>query len=150
MFVEWNESYAVGIDEVDRQHRELFARFEELMNAIGAGRGKEELLPLAGFLDEYAAVHFRDEEELHRTHHYPEAGFHREAHAVFQRKLAALREEIGTNGISNLLVIQTGRTLFHWLVEHVCGRDRHFGEFMKRGGAERIEAFAGTGTEIEL
>ncbi|WP_052263290.1 bacteriohemerythrin [Geobacter pickeringii] len=150
MFVEWKESYAVGIDEVDRQHRELFARFETLMNAIGAGKGKEELLSLLGFLDDYVIAHFRDEEELHRTHHYPDAGFHREAHAVLQRKLATLRGEIETSGISNLMVIQTGRTLFNWLVDHVCGRDRHFGEFLRGGGAERIEALAGAGAEIEL
>lgn len=147
MFVEWNESYAIGVEEVDRQHRELFARFEAVMEAIGSGKGKEELLPLMGFLDDYTATHFRDEEELHRRHHYPRAGFHREAHEAFRGKLSILRDGLETGGVTNILVIQAGQALFRWLVDHVCGMDRNFGEFMGKGGAETVGAMA-DGTDI--
>jgi len=147
MFVEWNESYAIGIDEVDRQHRELFSRFETVIEAIGTGKGKEELLPLLGFLDTYTATHFHQEEELHRANHYPRAGFHGETHAVFLDKLDALKKDLEARGISNLLVIQAARTLFRWLVDHVCSMDRDFGEFMKKGGSEKVLA-SGVGPYI--
>jgi len=140
MFIEWNESYAIGVEEVDRQHRELFVRFEAVLDAIGAGKGKEELVPLLGFLHDYTVAHFRDEEELHRRHHYPRAGFHREAHGAFRDKLDAFRVELETRGASNMLVIQAGQTLFRWLVEHVCGMDKDFGGFVGKGGAETVGA----------
>ncbi|RNC67450.1 MAG: hemerythrin family protein [Desulfuromonadales bacterium] len=136
MFVEWNESYAIGVDEIDRQHRELFARFEDLMNAVGSGRGKADLVPLIGFLDAYAATHFHEEEQLHMRHHYPESCFHRDAHAIFLGRLSALKTEVEAKGASNHLVIETGKVLFRWLVDHVCGMDRQFGDFLRTGVEE--------------
>lgn len=140
MFVEWNESYAIGVEEVDRQHRELFARFEAVMDAIGEGKGKEELVPLLVFLHDYMTTHFRDEEELHRRYHYPRAGFHREAHETFRGRIDAFREELEARGGSNILAIQAVQALFRWLVDHVCGMDKDFGGFVGKGGAETVRA----------
>lgn len=132
MMVAWKDEYLIGVDPVDRQHRELFDRFHRFMDALTAGNARHELMETLGFLESYAEVHFRDEEVLQRQCHYPAAGFHRKAHETFRQKLSGLTASLAEQGVSNLLVIETGRTLFQWLVDHVCLMDREFASYLQQ------------------
>lgn len=144
MIVVWDKSYEIGVEQIDRQHRELFARFDGLMVAIGAGEGANELQQLLGFLEEYALNHFREEEALMLSCHYPLLAFHREAHQAFRERLGKLVAMIGEKGESPQLVTQTGRMLLRWLTDHVCGMDRDIGTFLQAGRS----VWSGNGTGI--
>lgn len=60
MSLVWTESLAVGHGLIDVQHRELFQRYNSLLQACKEGHGREELEPALDFLAEYVTKHFAD------------------------------------------------------------------------------------------
>ena len=42
MSIEWSNSLATGVTEIDDQHREIFNRVNRLSEACSEGKGKEE------------------------------------------------------------------------------------------------------------
>lgn len=130
--VVWKDEYLIGVEQVDRQHRELFDRFHRLMDALTGGTARHELQETIVFLESYAEDHFCEEETLLREYHYPDADSHRTAHETFRQQLCGFRESLAEQGATNLLVIETVRTLFQWLVDHVCGMDRAFVSYLQQ------------------
>src|SRR6185369_9913316 len=57
MSMEWNNNLATGIADIDNQHREIFSRVAKLTDACSDGRGKEEVLRLLLFLQDYIKEH---------------------------------------------------------------------------------------------
>jgi hemerythrin len=56
VFLEWTSALAVGIEEIDSQHRELFLRVARVRDAAFAGDASEIERTLA-FLHRYVAFH---------------------------------------------------------------------------------------------
>ncbi len=131
MGVEWRESLAIGVDEIDNQHKELLLRFDGLLRACREGRGIGELKGLLGFLDEYVVEHFRDEERLQQLHRYPGLAEHRRLHASFIARVKALKDEISADGVAVHNVIETNNLLLNWLVNHISVVDRELGKFLQ-------------------
>ena len=57
----WNESFAVGCEELDAQHRSLVEAINEVEAAVKQGMGPQELARVLSALRERAAGHFRGE-----------------------------------------------------------------------------------------
>ena len=49
MLVKWTPEYAVGVEEIDRQHQELFSRINDLLEACQRGEGKQEVGKVLSF-----------------------------------------------------------------------------------------------------
>ena len=60
--LEWNQSLATGIAEIDEQHKELFNRTNRLLSGMEENRDADQLRELFLFLDQYVVRHFGDEE----------------------------------------------------------------------------------------
>lgn len=58
MNIEWNDKLAIGNSEIDGQHKELFTKFNVLLEACKQGKGKEEVNTLLSFLGEYVVSLF--------------------------------------------------------------------------------------------
>jgi hemerythrin len=56
----WTEALAVGHGLIDAQHKELFSRYNTLLQACREGRGREAIAPALEFLAEYVVKHFAD------------------------------------------------------------------------------------------
>ncbi|MBV5350516.1 hemerythrin domain-containing protein, partial [bacterium] len=76
MGITWREDLAVGVEQIDDQHKELLARFDLLLSACKQGKGSEEVLHLLDFLDEYVIRHFGDEEQLQKKIGFPDFTAH--------------------------------------------------------------------------
>lgn len=131
MHIEWSEELALGVPEIDDQHREIFRRFDIMLHACTAGRAQEEIAPLIDFLAEYVAVHFRDEELLQEQSGYPGYAEHRAEHADFAERVAGLRTALATEGPSLILLIRTNKILVDWLINHISNSDRKLAEFLR-------------------
>jgi hemerythrin len=81
----WTQDLAVGVDQIDRQHQELFARTNGLLSAMAQGKGREEVGKTVSFLESYVGTHFRDEEKLMASHSVPNPEVHKGLHAVSPR-----------------------------------------------------------------
>jgi hemerythrin len=54
MAIEWQEELATGIERIDPQHRDIFARFAAFSAACTTGCANEELTNLFGLLEHYS------------------------------------------------------------------------------------------------
>jgi len=57
---EWTQNLSIGVAEIDNQHKELFKRINNLLDAISQGKGKQELFAVLEFLEDYSKFHFAD------------------------------------------------------------------------------------------
>lgn len=127
----WNDSYLIGIEQVDNQHKELFSRVDSLFEACNQARGKEEVANILKFLQEYVVEHFKAEEELQLKYDYPEYVSHKAMHEAFVKDFLELKKEFEENGTSGLFVIQVNKKVINWLTQHVAKVDRSLGLFLK-------------------
>lgn len=131
MGIEWRESLAIGVAEIDEQHRQLLHRFDRLLRACEAGQGIDELRPLIGFLDDYVIKHFGDEERIQQLHRYPGYSAHKLEHDSFVTRLHNLKDEVDQEGAALHHVVETNNLLLKWLINHISTVDVQLGRFLK-------------------
>lgn len=127
----WNESLAIGVEQIDNQHRELFSRFDRLLKACREGQGREELNRLLEFLSDYVQEHFSAEEEFMRSSGYAELADHLGEHEVFCGKLDDLQQIYADQGAGMDLLITTNSTVLDWIIQHIRKTDRRMGEALR-------------------
>jgi hemerythrin len=116
--LEWKDSYSVGIEAVDHEHRELIdlinALHEEL-TASGDGSGQRDSSAIFGDIYKGISSHFALEERFMREHGYDQLVDHKSDH---ERLLDELRDimddydvgdESESAGLSERLGIWFGR-----------------------------------------
>jgi len=129
--LEFDPLLLTGIDDIDRQHRELFERLGALLDAARNRSSREELLRLVEFLARYVDEHFSAERrEMERTG-YPKAEAHLLEHGQFVKEIDSLRIELAREGPSVLLVIRVGTRVTEWLREHIYRTDRLLGDWLR-------------------
>jgi hemerythrin len=131
MGIEWRDSLAVGVEEIDSQHKQLLRHFDQLLRACEAGKGIEELKILLDFLDGYVIHHFSDEEGIQRQHGYPGYEAHKREHDAFVARLKALKQETCREGVALHHVVETNHLLLKWLIHHISTVDVQLGRFLK-------------------
>jgi hemerythrin len=129
----WTADLAVGVEAIDRQHRELFERVNALLLAVG-GRAEQEVARAIRFLEQYTEEHFADEEALMASVACPESGEHRAQHRTFRSKLEVLAQEFSRSGFTAELRQRLERDVCEWLWLHVRKTDRALGQLLSRPG----------------
>ncbi|HBA86570.1 MAG TPA: hemerythrin [Geobacter sp.] len=135
MSIQWTDELLIGVSEIDSQHKELFSRFARLFTACGEGKGKEEVLRLLLFLQEYVKEHFAAEERLQMRHAYPDYAVHKGEHTRFMSDVERLANEFKAEGATLSLVIMTNKTLASWLLQHIKRTDMAFATYLRTQGA---------------
>ena len=131
MSIKWTDDLSTGVTEIDNQHREIFSRFDKLFAACSEGKGKEEVLRLLLFLDDYIKEHFAAEERLQIRHAYPDYPAHKEQHVRFIADVEKLAREFKAEGATLSLVIMTNKTLSSWLIQHIKRIDADFATYVR-------------------
>lgn len=134
MAIEWKEELAVGVREVDDQHKELFQKINDLFNACSTGKGKEYIDNVIRYLQDYVVLHFGSEEKLQKQNNYPGYESHKAQHQQFIKDFTALKEKIEKNGVTGLTIVQLNQVLVDWLVNHIRKSDKALGAFIKENG----------------
>mgnify|MGYP000916868212 CR=1 FL=1 len=130
MAIEWNDSLSVGIEEIDNQHKELFRRINNLLDACNEGKGKQAVGDIINFLGEYVVTHFAAEEAYMRKYAYPEYEAHKAMHQGFIQSFGQLKSKFDSEGPGIQLVLQTNRVVVDWLINHISKVDKKLGEFL--------------------
>ena len=132
--MQWNSGLSVGVDLIDTQHKELFARIDSFQEAMKAGRGREEVLKVMAYMQDYTVKHFTAEEGLQRKHNYPGYFDHKKLHDAFVRDINAMQADIVNNGVTVATGPMMGATLSNWLFSHINVHDKALGTYL-RGAA---------------
>jgi hemerythrin len=137
--MEWTEKLATGISTIDNQHKELFRRINNLVTAIKERRCKSEIDDTIKFLDDYARVHFAEEEKHMQDTNYAGLDRQREDHRHYLAALAELKKQASlprVRGSSYDLSATTNQVVVDWIVSHIMRLDMKFGQYLKQQGKE--------------
>lgn len=133
--IAWRDSYDIGVESIDCQHRQLLAKLNEFFEACVNQQGRDKIMETLGFLKEYTIEHFGNEEALMESIDFPELNAHRKIHADFVRTVLEIEETVKTKGTSVLSTMKLNRTLTDWLTEHITRCDKLIGECISRKDA---------------
>jgi len=127
--LQWSDDLSVGIQEIDKQHKELIARVNALGKAMQEGRGQQEIGATLAFLGEYVVKHFGDEEKRMARHNYPGLAAHQLQHHMFVSSFTGLKRQYEQQGASSPLLLHLHSRVSEWLVNHIKNTDQLFGQF---------------------
>ena len=122
----WNNSFSVGIDEMDIQHKKLFNLTNKLFEAMQSGKGKEILHGVLSELASYTRVHFEAEEQLMQKHNFPGLDEHKALHRQLLTKASDFINKFNSGDVR--LSISLCDFLQDWLKIHISEQDKQYGK----------------------
>lgn len=132
-FIDWDQSYSVGVAIFDDEHKKLIAIINQLHEAITSGVDKPALQQISDNLVEYTLMHFRHEEMYFDDWAYPEADGHIDSHAKLRRQVFEYRKQVQEKDTVQLAGELTV-FLRDWLLHHILEEDRKYGQFLCEKG----------------
>lgn len=131
-FIQWNESYSVGIAEIDKQHMRLVELINTLYEAMRLGKGNDAV---DGILDElagYTQTHFKLEEKHFDTYSYPGTVSHKDEHQKFIQEVSEFKKAFNERRI--MLSVKVLNFLRDWLNHHILEIDKAYAPFLQGKG----------------
>ena len=133
---EWTQEYELGIEIIDRQHKDLINVLNDVYSAIYEGDNIEKKLPeLLNALEFYISEHMDLEENYAEKYNFPKANELIESHNFFKTTYSELRyyyyekPEISHPTIQKILHLHS--IMHKWLRFHLKTLDKELCEFLK-------------------
>lgn len=123
----WSDSYNVGVEEIDSQHKELVRLLNSLHVSIREHHGSATSREILNQLVDYTRTHFMVEESLMRVACYPEFNAHHKQHETLIQQIRELQDKLDS-GIASIS-FELLHFLKRWLMQHINGDDKQFGAF---------------------
>ena len=128
----WNDSYSVGINEIDQHHQKIMSFINELNGAMLQKKGRDTVGGILRELINYTASHFAFEEKLLSQHEYPEYAEHKAKHDKMVGKVLALQKDVEANKLT--ISADVMKFLQDWLNKHIMGTDMKYSSFLNEKG----------------
>ena len=134
--MQWTDDMTVGVKKIDDQHKELFEKINDLVDAIRQHTCKYKISDVVKFLDDYIVFHFGEEEKYMQQHKYPGYPQHKAQHKLFMENFHELKKELpklegGKKPGSYDLSMETNQVVVDWILDHIASVDKELGEFLK-------------------
>ncbi|MEW5774292.1 MAG: bacteriohemerythrin [Thermodesulfobacteriota bacterium] len=130
--IEWDESMAAGVAEIDAQHQELARIINQVFDAYQAGGDRPALEKAVRRFCDYTQAHFALEEGLMERHGYPDCDRHVAEHMDCREKAIDFFTEYIEGG--DTLTGEVLDYLAAWFRSHTTGTDRPLGRFLNSRG----------------
>jgi hemerythrin len=130
--ISWDETFKVGVAEIDEQHKNLVRLINDLHSGMTQGQGKSVIGKILNDLFAYTATHFNTEEFYFGKLGYPDSAPHKQEHAAFVAKVVAFKQDFDAGKIGLSISVMT--FLRDWLKGHIKGSDKKYGPFFNSKG----------------
>ncbi len=130
--IEWNDSYSVGVDKLDRQHKVIFKIVNRLTDEEKIKNDPELVSDTLDALRQYTNTHFALEESLMAEANYPDLEEHKQRHLEITKKIAILCVDVLENKktvTEDLLAL-----IKDWWVTHILEEDQSYSGSLKASG----------------
>jgi len=130
-FCAWEQSYCVGIQALDDQHKGLFSTLNNFYDIL-MSHGDPTLMDkeLSSLLQQTRA-HCKTEEAYMLEHGYPGYQIHKKMHELLLHQLEdVLILESGSYDQPWVARLETADFLHTWLVAHILNEDKKLGAFL--------------------
>ena len=120
-----------GVDEIDRQHKKIFEKTNELLKAQSNGSPRAVVQAYLDFLVDYIGRHFSTEEAIMDGINYPGLPAHREEHKKFSEGLRDLARQYTDHPGSETLSKKAILGAVKWVKDHIMGHDHEMAVFIR-------------------
>ncbi|MGH2271304.1 bacteriohemerythrin [Anaerohalosphaeraceae bacterium U12dextr] len=127
-FIQWQDSFSVGVPAMDIQHKQLVAMVNQLYEAMRTSKGDAVVQTILPSLVQYTKTHFNSEEKLMHEAGYPDIAAHQALHHKLAMQVGDLMDKIKSGKMVPTVSVAT--FLKDWLVNHIQGQDKHYGAFI--------------------
>ena len=128
--IAWSEFLAVGVPEMDEEHRRFSARVNDVNKAIAEAEDKATVERLMDLMLMDATHHFWHEQQLLDKWKYPEAKQHAEKHAQLTAQFTRAMKEFQEADISYVWAMK-GLQIKQLLVAHLLHEDMKYKDFLR-------------------
>jgi len=126
------DNLLTGFVLIDRQHEDIYTRFDELEARCRAGCNKDEVIEALRFLEHQTTIHFDFEETAMKAVDYPDVIEHMAAHLVLRETVKRLAAQIRDKGPLPELLEQVRTLLYDALFRHIAEHDLRMAPFLKQ------------------
>lgn len=131
-YIDWIESYSVGVEAFDNEHKKLVEIINRLHLALLMKEAESVMLSVLKSLVDYTVTHFSHEENNMSTSGYPDYLMHKKEHDDLIGKVLDFKDQIESGKTSISLSIMS--FLKDWLMNHILVSDMKYKEFFIKKG----------------
>ncbi|AHM58150.1 hypothetical protein EAL2_808p06470 (plasmid) [Peptoclostridium acidaminophilum DSM 3953] len=123
----WKDSYSVGVEAIDKQHKVLFEIGNDIASAMKSDKDDkyDDIMYMLEELIDYTEYHFSFEEEMLEKNGLPLSDKHLEQHRFFIDKLTEKKsdeiDESQGETLNELFGFVTD-----WIVTHILSTDKEY------------------------
>ena len=134
MLMAWSQTLSVGVPFIDDEHKRLVEIANNLHDSMKQGQGQAQLGTSLEELADYTTYHFAHEESAMVRHGYPQLEEHRAVHKDLLKAVSDLQVRQKAGEVC--LTVQVFEFLKNWLVTHIQGADKAFGDWLIAQGVD--------------
>ncbi|WP_375752735.1 bacteriohemerythrin [Vibrio sp. HN007] len=128
---EWDSSYSVGIQEIDRQHRSLMTLANEYHRTQITKSARGAIARVMEGVIEYTKSHFQYEESLMKKYGYPDLEPHKAKHRKLEAEAQSFKDRFDRG---EDLGEEFSKFLEGWLLNHIKKADQEYSEHLNSRG----------------
>lgn len=129
MLLRWQDNFAIGIAEVDHEHRELIGLINAAHAALGAQRDGDQVEEFLGEIFADVSAHFALEERVMHERHYDATVDHKADHEHLLDELRDIMDD-QADGVA-LDDTRLSDALAEWFGKHFRTHDARFHRSLK-------------------
>lgn len=130
-YFEWQDSFDIGVDLIDGQHRRIADYINQLDEAIHDD-DIASVYRILEMLKDYTLDHFTFEEQLMERAGFPLLDSHIAVHRRFSGKVLEFEEALNQGGNAIGVARRVRTELMRWLIEHIRHEDRKYTDQVRK------------------
>ncbi len=120
--MEWNDTFNIGIDVIDQQHRQILD-YINILEQIRVTGDKSKIKEVLDDLIDYTQSHFTFEESLQEEADYKYRVPHKRVHDLFIKKIESYRDRFQ---MGHSIEAELHEVLSKWLINHIQHDDADY------------------------
>jgi hemerythrin len=131
-YIEWSDSYSLGIKIIDDQHKGLLDIVNDLYSH-STGNEFEEMLYFKDVIHQavdYIKNHFQVEEKLLIATKYPGYAEHKKAHDQFTLMVVASAKDFESG--KRMVLEKFAHFLRDWILSHIAVMDQDYATYLRK------------------
>ncbi len=124
MSINWDETYTIGVKEIDEQHHHFVSILNKLYEYINLGKKKEEMSAILGELIMHTELHFATEEKYFDEFNYELKDEHKALHKDLKEKVLEFHKQF-LSGEKDI-TLELLDFLENWLLDHMANQDKKY------------------------
>ena len=130
MGVVWTKDLETGNTQIDSEHKQLIKAADDLIQACGKGKGRDEISKAVDFLSNYTKTHFAHEELLQVKYKLPEYETHKAWHKAYVKDIEELAAKLKAEG-ATIAMVSAVNAKIGVLLTHIKTMDVNLAKHIK-------------------